>query len=76
MTNKTITFTCDTCGRELTFYKDSFAYDGCHCPICDRLGYKPMIINPVEKGYGKAEVLKTRNLFRKVCEKQSNKHTK
>lgn len=68
MRNKTITFKCDTCGQELTFYKDSFGWDGCSCPICDPLGYKPMLKpTNIKVLFGKREVLKTRELYRKAC---------
>ena len=64
MTNKTITFKCSECGRKLTFYRHS--YDGVHCPICDLLGYKPMSTEISHVMFGKREVLKTRELFKKV----------
>ncbi len=66
MTNKTITFKCDECGQKLTFYRDSFAYDGCCCPICDRLGMKPILTKTSFVLFGKREVLKTRELFKKA----------
>lgn len=65
----TITFKCGECGQKLTFYKDSFVYDGCHCPMCDPFGYKPMLKpTKIKVLFGKREVLKTIELFRKVMQ--------
>lgn len=69
----TITFKCDICGQELTFYKDSFAWEGCSCPICDPLGDKPIFKATVKTQLlGERAVLKTRKLF----EKQNKNSTK
>lgn len=53
MSNKTITFKCNECGRKLTFYRDSFAYDGVCCTICDQLGMKPPITEESHVMFGK-----------------------
>ena len=65
MNNKTITFVCEECGQELTFYRDTFVYDGAHCPICDVLGYKPMLKQFSENIRGSEEVKVTREIYKK-----------
>lgn len=65
MTSNTITFKCDRCEQELTFYRDSFAYDGCYCPACDPLGYRPMLKLFSENIRGSEDVKATRELYRK-----------
>jgi hypothetical protein len=75
MSRDTVTFKCDICGQMLTFYKDSFSYDGCSCPICDELGMKP-ILKPIRNNvfYGKKAVIKTREMYKEQSEKYWAEH--
>lgn len=62
----TITFKCDTCGQELTFYCNRA--DGYGCPNC----YKS-ILKPLGKNIrGIEEVKMTRELYRKKSKKEYN----